>query len=78
MSSTESSASASAYETSQILTSNYWHYKRSLMDQITVSPIFYSSCPSHGEALAVLNISIYNITIVLPFTSAKTSESHFI
>lgn len=73
MSSTEGSASASAYKTSQILGSYYWHYKRSLKNQITVSPIFYSSSLNHGEVLAVLNISIYNIITVLPFTSAKTS-----
>lgn len=79
MSSTEGSASASAYKTRQILASCYWHYKRSLKNQITVLPIFfYSSSLNHGEVLFVLNISIYNnITIVLPFTGAKTSHSNF-
>lgn len=79
MSSTEGSASASAYKTRQILASCYWHYKRSLKNQITVLPIFfYSSSLNHGEVLFVLNISIYNnITIALPFTGAKTSHSNF-
>lgn len=79
MSSTEGSASASAYKTRQILASCYWHYKRSLKNQITVLPIFfYSSSLNHGEVLFVLNISIYNnITIAVPFTGAKTSHSNF-
>lgn len=79
MSSTEGSASATVYETSQILASYYLHYKRFLINQTTVSQIFfYSSCLNHGEVPAVLNISIYNITTVLLFTRAKTSHSNFI